>query len=103
MTRDDFGKAISALCCGKLSTTLTASQLEVWYGVIVGLGFRRQVINYAVIELIGSRKRFPELADFIQICRRLQPAETEYAPNRDPERLTRSEVLRIAAALGLEV
>jgi hypothetical protein len=106
--RPEFAKSMAHLCALKRTATLTPVQMEAWHGVL-GI-FGAKVINSAVIEMVLSESRFPELGDLYQICRReaLKRGELKlpYSPHggdSDVKRPTKAEIAAVASRLGLEV
>lgn len=99
-----FTRAMATLCCLKRTTELTKPQAKHWFAVLQG--YRPQTLNRAVIEVGCQLQRFPELSDILQVCRRIEPPERPYHPHGDPrkgDQVTKLEVERIAARLGLDV
>jgi len=99
-----FTSAMTTLCCLKRTAELTESEIHFWFAVLES--FRPQTVNRAVIELGTCLERFPELADVLQACRRIEPPKREYTPMGDGprgDRLTRIELKRIAEKLGLDI
>ena len=80
----------------------TQDQIEGWYALLSG--YKPTTINRAVIEICASEQRFPEVADLLQRCRRIEPPERPYCPNGAPaDRLTREEIAAFAERLQLEI
>jgi hypothetical protein len=53
----------------------------------------------------AEKTRFPELADLLQWCRRIEPREIPYSPHGtgEPKPLYEEEMQAIAGRIGLEV
>ena len=92
----------------KRTAELSKLQLTAWEGVLGG--FRAEVINAAVIEMVLTETRFPELGDLYQICRRIAVKRGDiaepYSPHGTGEtngRPTAGEIKAVASRLGLEV
>ena len=106
--KPDFAKAMAHLCALKRTAALTDVQMTAWHGVL-GI-FRHQVINAAVLEMVMSEARFPELGDLYQICRReaikrgdLKIPYSPHGGDQDTKKPTKSEIAAVASRLGLEV
>lgn len=98
-----FAKAMLALTAMKRTADFTEPQLTAWHAVLSG--FKPTTINRAVLMICASEQRFPELADLLQWCRKIEPREIPYAPHGDgnPKPLYEPEIKAIAARIGLEV
>lgn len=103
-----FGKSMAHLCAMKRTAQLTDLQIEAWYGVLGA--FSAPVVNMAVVEMVLTETRFPELGDLYQICRRLAvkrgEIEQPYSPHgtgdSDTSRPTMAEIKAVAQRLGLD-
>lgn len=103
-----FAKTIAHLSAAKLTTDLTRPQIQTWFGVLSV--WPNWILNRAVLEIVTSDIRFPEVGDLYQRCRAHAIKEgvfsVPYSPNGDGKeatRLTRSEVATIGSLLGLDV
>ena len=78
-------------------------ELKAWHAVLGT--FRSETINRAVLLVVASEQRFPELSDLLQQCRRIEKREAPYSPHGDGvvRSLTEPEIKDIAARIGLEV
>ena len=79
-------------------------ELKAWHAVLGT--FRSETINRAVLLVVASEQRFPELSDLLQQCRRIEKREAPYSPHasaHDARSLTEPEIKDIAARIGLEV
>lgn len=91
----------------KRTADLTDLQMTTWYGVLSG--FSTRTLNRAMLELVLSESRFPELGDLYQTCRRVAHETGElqrtYSPHAetDSKRPTKAEIQAIAERLGLDV
>lgn len=106
--RREFARSVAHLSAAKLTTELSKPQLRTWYGILSV--WPNWILNRAVLEIVTSDIRFPEVGDLYQRCREhaiKQGVLTEpYSPNgtgSEKKRLTRDEVTTIGAALGLIV
>lgn len=104
----DFAKAMAHLAAMKRTAQLTTVQLETWHGVLGG--FRAEILNAAVLELVLTETRFPELGDLYQVCRRRAiecgDSRLPYSPHGDAKDSgvpSRAELEAIAERLGLNV
>jgi len=92
----------------KRTAALTDIQLEAWYGVLSG--FSAAVVNMAVVEMVLTETRFPELGDLYQICLRVAikrgDIKLPYSPHgtgdEKTSRPTDAEIRGVAERLGLE-
>jgi hypothetical protein len=98
-----FAKAMLALTALKRTADFTEPQLTAWHAVLSG--YKPTTINRAVLMICASEQRFPELADVLQWCRKIEPREIPYSPNGtgEPKPLYEQELKAIAARIGLEV
>ena len=99
----NFAKAMLALTALKRTADFTEPQLTAWHAVLSG--YKPTTINRAVLMICASEQRFPELADVLQWCRKIEPREIPYSPNGtgEPKPLYEPELKSIAYRLGLEV
>jgi len=103
-----FAKSMAHLCAMKRTAALTDIQLEAWYGVLSG--FSAAVVNMAVVEMVLTETRFPELGDLYQICLRVAikrgDIKLPYSPHgtgdEKTSRPTDAEIRGVAERLGLE-
>lgn len=68
--------------------------------------FQPATINRAVLLVVASQERFPEVSDLWQQCRRIEKRQAPYSPHApasDARSLTEPEIVEIAARIGLEV
>ena len=105
---DDFATSMAHLCAMKRTAQLTELQLDTWHSVLGG--FRIEIINASVIEMVLSDARFPELGDLYRICKRkaVQAGDMQlpYSPNsgdKENDRPTKAEISAVADRLGLKV
>jgi len=103
-----FAKTIAHLSAAKLSTELSEVQLNTWFGILSV--FPNWILNRAVLEIVTSDIRFPEVGDLYQRCRehaiKQGVMKEPYSPNgtgNEKPRLSRGEVTSIGEALGLIV
>lgn len=99
-----FAKAMLTLTAAKRTAQFTTQELQVWHSILGT--FRSETINRAVLYVIASEQRFPELSDLLQQCRRIEKRQAPYSPHDSgkPERpLTEPELVDIAQRIGLEV
>ena len=103
-----FAKTIAHLSAAKLSTQLSEVQLSTWFGILSV--FPNWILNRAVLEVVTSDIRFPEVGDLYRRCRehavKQGVIKEPYSPNgtgSEVKRLTREEVTTIGEALGLIV
>ena len=93
---------MTALAALKRTSELSDLQIEAWHAVLSG--FKIETINAAIIELVLTEVRFPELGDLYTICRRSLPKS--YAPlghGKENERPSKAEVRAVAERLGMKV
>lgn len=106
-TREEFVRSMAVLCALKRTAEFQASELKAWHAVLGG--FPATTVNRAVLKLVASETRFPEVADLWQECRRIEKKSGRlvepYNPNGGTvERtLTEPELVEIAQRIGLEV
>lgn len=101
-TVDEFSRAMATLVALKRTADLTAVQMKAWYSVLGAFPIR--VVNAAIIELVLTEVRFPEVGDLYTICRRTLPKQ--YAPlgtGIENDKPSKAEIATIAARIGLEV
>lgn len=103
-----FARAMAHLTALKRTADLTKVQLSAWQGVLGH--FRAEIVNAAVLEMVLTETRFPEVGDLYQICRRLAIKRGDivepYSPHGTGEtsgRPTAGEIKAVAERLGLEV
>lgn len=91
------------LTTAKRTAEFTAQQVQVWYQFLAG--FRAQTIHRAVLTLCATETRFPEVADLVQLCRRIEPPEIPYGPAGTGELrpLYEPELQAIAGRFGLDI
>lgn len=96
------------LCALKRTADLTGLQLTTWKGVLGR--FRAEVINAAVVEMVLTETRFPEVGDLYQICRRIAIKNgdmvepySSHGTGESTGRPTTEEIKEVAKRLGLEV
>lgn len=104
----DFAISIAHLCALKRTTHLTKTELNAWHAVL-GI-FSREILNYAVLEMVLTEVRFPEVGDLYQICRREAirrgHLERSYSPqgaDTDSKKPERAEIAAVAQRLGMDV
>ncbi len=92
----------------KRTAELSALQMDAWHAVLGG--FKAEVINGAVVEMVLTDNRFPELGDLYQICRRIAiqrgDLKLDYSPHGTgaPEnRPSIGEIAAVAQRLGLDI
>lgn len=107
-SRADFAKAMAHLCALKRTAGLTDLQTIAWHGVLGG--FRAEIVNAAVLELVLIETRFPELGDLYQICRRRAiecgDIRLQYSPHgdaADSKVPSKADLAAIGERLGLKV
>jgi hypothetical protein len=85
----------------KRTAELTAPQVRAWHAVLSV--FPVEVINAAVLEMVMTETRFPEVGDLYQICRRTLPKAYSPMEGGDPKRPSKAEIKSVADRLGLKV
>lgn len=96
--------AMATLCSLKRTASFTQIQLEHWHAALSV--YKIKTVNAAVLEVACATARFPDFADILQVCRRLEKPEIPYCPHGEgtpDERLTRREIVELADRLGLPV
>lgn len=99
-----FAKAMLTLTALKRTANLTQPQLRAWHAVLGT--FRPATINKAVLLVVASQDRFPEVSDLWQECRRIEKRQAPYSPHAsasEARSLTEPEIREIAERIGLEV
>ena len=104
-----FAKTIAHLSAAKLSTQLSEVQLSTWFGILSV--FPNWIFNRAVLEIVTSDIRFPEVGDLYQRCREHAikqgvmklPEYVGHGTGSEKPRLSRDELTAIGDALGLNV
>lgn len=100
----DFLVAMGTLVALKRTADFTQTQLRAWHAVLGT--FRPATINKAVLLVVASQDRFPEVSDLWQECRRIEKRQAPYSPHAsasDARSLTEPEIREIAERIGLEV
>jgi hypothetical protein len=93
---------MATLAVLKRTTDFTEPEIAAWFAVLGG--FPATIINAAVLEIALTDKRFPEVGDLYQICRRSLPRSyAPFATETDASRPTKSEIAAIAARIGLPI
>ncbi|MEQ9410482.1 MAG: RusA family crossover junction endodeoxyribonuclease [Fuerstiella sp.] len=91
---------LERLCSMKQRVMLTDHQTETWLAVLSQ--FPVKAVNRAVLQLGLSADPFPDLGKLVLLCQRFA-TEGQYAPGRDPDRVSDSTMKAMARALRLEV
>lgn len=96
------------LCDLKLSASITATQLNLWYDACSG--FSPRVINSAALTLALQPGRFPDFSDLYHLCKREAVRRGErqvpYSPHGtggEAGEVTTIDVKEVAERLGLDV
>lgn len=96
-------KSMAVLVALKRTAEFQPAELKAWHSVLGT--FRPETINRAVLLVVASQQRFPEVSDLWQECRRIEKRQAPYNPHGgDVSRsLTEPEIRDIAERIGLEV
>lgn len=95
---------MAVLAALKRTAEFQPTELKAWHAVLGT--FRPETINRAVLLVVASQDRFPEVSDLWQQCRRIEKRQAPYSPHApasDARSLTEPEIVEIAARIGLEV
>lgn len=94
---------MAVLAALKRTAEFQPTELKAWHAVLGT--FKPETINRAVMLVVASQDRFPEVSDLWQQCRRIEKRQAPYNPHGgDVNRsLTEPEIVEIAARIGLEV
>lgn len=107
--RRTFARTIAHMSAAKLTGELSKPQLRTWFGILSV--FPNWILNRAVLEIVTSDIRFPEVGDLYQRCREHAikqgvmklPEYVGHGTGSEKPRLSRDEVTSIGEALGLIV